>query len=1467
MKRRVARWAVRGLLALLALVTVLVVVAIIVLQTGWGREQVRAQIEAKLRPYFPAGARVGRVEGNVLGDFVLRDIVLQDLEGRPAVRIERVELNAALLSLPGEVRLEKVIVEGAAVDLHQHDGDPPNLATMFKPSSDPLTFDVVVERLEVRAAAVTLERDGRVEHLDDFIVLARMRMQQDGAMRGRADVTTRWRERATPLALVADLALDAAGVVDIAKAELVAGDVRLEATNVRIGRGNDVQGALRVEAPRGSLDRLAPELGLAPAAIELDAAVVSVGDDGIRAVLRGSLGNATVLGALSGRRSATRASIGGTIMVRGADARDAVPSLPATSVDTTTVVALEIEPSAGRFGIHGTIGVDGRGTVDTLRFDKISAGVTIAGGEARLVGEARGAGDTWVRGAGVVTVRETPSGTIVDLRDGTLVAHSAALDRAAQGHARIAGAIDADLAIEGRILGGGDGADAGPQLAVRGTVEGRRLRRDDVRVGAVAATFALDGVPGRPGGNATVRVQGARMGGDALPDLVATARGRMGGGFAVTAAVDDRARDVRGRIAGDLTLPRRGDAFAAFDIGSFDVETRGAKVAGRGGRIVIGDEQIVVRGVRGTTAGGTFAVDVVAPRARPTAVAGVVSVEQIDLARLRGAVAFPTALQGVVDARLTVERGHARAHLALADDKLGTATGILDVDLPRRPEDPAAWMALDRRAVRELQLDLKALDLAELGRVLELENPVQGRVDGTVRIGTSTPSASLQVRGLMTDGMPAPADVELQLDLSDPALTTLDVTATLGDLAAAHITGSVRAPTRVFDARQWQRLGVGAIEEIRVQVERVVLDERLAARTGVPDLRGVVTADLRAGRALAHVEGTIAVRDLRAGPLVEPASVTLALEGGRDRARGELTATLGSATVVTAELSTPRDLIGLVLAGRDLAGVPVTGELAIADLDLQKFARSFGVRGAPGGKVRGTGRVTGTLGAPVGEANITIDQLGARTPRRGGAPRGGIRELALTARYGGGDVHVAVNGRQDAGGRLEVVADARLADLAAARAHLTATDFELRPLARLLPDVLFGVSGKLSADLRLRGTDPATAAILGTLQIRDGTVPIDDTVGVMRDTTATVTFEPAHVTVKVNGAVEAGKVTVDASAALDGLLPQRGTLTATATGIELITSSAPRVNGTLTADLERAGDVWKVTAEISKASVTSRVTRARQLHPSGMPDDLVFASTAPGAPTPVPPARQVKDFIGAPPTQPFLEIILRVKGVTVDVPLLRGDVGGRVDVAIGDDGAVIDGKLEVQRGDVMVLERRYRLRRAVVSFDGGIDPLLDLQLERELPELTLLANIRGRASEPRLELTSDPPSYTQGQLLAFAISDTASAAGSETTDAAANLFASVASQAIVGVISPILPVHFDVIAYEPASSSSSRAFVFGRWLTRRLLVLYRNRTEARTDENVNEAEVEYWLGRRVLVEGVAGDRGILGADLLWTRRW
>jgi hypothetical protein len=56
-------------------------------------------------------------------------------------------------------------------------------------------------------------------------------------------------------------------------------------------------------------------------------------------------------------------------------------------------------------------------------------------------------------------------------------------------------------------------------------------------------------------------------------------------------------------------------------------------------------------------------------------------------------------------------------------------------------------------------------------------------------------------------------------------------------------------------------------------------------------------------------------------------------------------------------------------------------------------------------------------------------------------------------------------------------------------------------------------------------------------------------------------------------------------------------------------------------------------------------------------------------------------------------------------------------------------------------------------------------------------------------------------------------------------------------------------------------------LSRSLFVAYRRRIEARPDENAGEGEVEYWISRRVVAEGVVGDRGYNGVDLLWRKRY
>ena len=63
------------------------------------------------------------------------------------------------------------------------------------------------------------------------------------------------------------------------------------------------------------------------------------------------------------------------------------------------------------------------------------------------------------------------------------------------------------------------------------------------------------------------------------------------------------------------------------------------------------------------------------------------------------------------------------------------------------------------------------------------------------------------------------------------------------------------------------------------------------------------------------------------------------------------------------------------------------------------------------------------------------------------------------------------------------------------------------------------------------------------------------------------------------------------------------------------------------------------------------------------------------------------------------------------------------------------------------------------------------------------------------------------------------------------------------------------------------AVTVGTWLTHALFLAYRQRLAARADENTGEGELEYWLSRRVVIEGTVGNHGYNGVDLLWRKRY
>ncbi|MBQ3058969.1 MAG: translocation/assembly module TamB [Desulfovibrio sp.] len=71
---------------------------------------------------------------------------------------------------------------------------------------------------------------------------------------------------------------------------------------------------------------------------------------------------------------------------------------------------------------------------------------------------------------------------------------------------------------------------------------------------------------------------------------------------------------------------------------------------------------------------------------------------------------------------------------------------------------------------------------------------------------------------------------------------------------------------------------------------------------------------------------------------------------------------------------------------------------------------------------------------------------------------------------------------------------------------------------------------------------------------------------------------------------------------------------------------------------------------------------------------------------------------------------------------------------------VISGQLRAIKGNFDFLTKKFVLSRGIIAFGGGdpANPLLDLQLTNETPDLTAQINITGTVRKMKLELTSDP---------------------------------------------------------------------------------------------------------------------------------
>jgi translocation and assembly module TamB len=882
---------------------------------------------------------------------------------------------------------------------------------------------------------------------------------------------------------------------------------------------------------------------------------------------------------------------------------------------------------------------------------------------------------------------------------------------------------------------------------------------------------------------------------------------------------------------------------------------------------------------------------------RPSRIAGV----DVDAARAnatisgdglsaRGSVAA-TAGRATVDGRLSwagdrlAYQADVRSRiLNLAAAAPGIpGTGTLTARVEGRGTTGAGRSATARATLRDARIADVPIDEATIQATLQ--GSVLRIASGTVATtGTTlTASGTMDLTASTVD-----ATASLKADLA-PLAAASGIDA--GGKATAHITA--RGPLRSVQVD-----GAAVLADVRV-------DGRTLRRGGVELGLAGVGGDTPRGHASVDVDG-LAVGG--PGPWTGTLTVDWRRESGTDIADGALQAHADDGTRVATRatvrratasgvleaqlaelaLDTPdqpawrlagparitRSADGVVTAeGLELAAAQQrlhldgrAGTTGPADLtlgwdhvDLALACRLRGVECA--GRSTGSVRVTGSAAAPRLEIEARVMALTvADSP---------VATVALSGDYG--DRRLRVHGRvsqADAGSlTLSAVVPVDLAWAGPRRdvsdvpiqVALDTDGLDLRVFHLLAPDTIRRSAGRLTAELRLTGSWPDLRAD-GIVRITGGQLALNAT-GVAWDDIELLALARGDRVIIDSLTARGGSGTLDGAGTI-GLAASRATpldlrlkfrdfLAVSQPGYEAATDGTLTIEGTLAYPVVR-GDLV-LTRLLVRPSVLERA--------SGIaiePDPTIEVVGLPEAPaTATAPAVDVADN---------LSMDVRVR-VVRDAWIRRADADvelrGELQISKAAHAPLyVTGELRLVRGWYAFQGRRFTVEESRIVFGGETppDPLLDIMALHRVGDYEVTVSISGRATEPRLDLSSTP-SLPQADILSLLVfGRPASELGREQGIDLQRKAISLASGYVAPELRKSVMETFNLDTFELSDQGVSA----GRYVTRDVFVTLAQDLTGRAGQTVG---VEYSITRRLKVKLSTSTQGNSAIDVLWRRRY
>lgn len=459
-----------------------------------------------------------------------------------------------------------------------------------------------------------------------------------------------------------------------------------------------------------------------------------------------------------------------------------------------------------------------------------------------------------------------------------------------------------------------------------------------------------------------------------------------------------------------------------------------------------------------------------------------------------------------------------------------------------------------------------------------------------------------------------------------------------------------------------------------------------------------------------------------------------------------------------------------------------------------------------------------------------------------------LREANLQAEIEAGDATGQL--RVDLGDFGQIRGDVQVQKLQndprlAGTLHAELTD--LSPIAGFTPQVQ-NLSGQLVADLQLGGT-PTAIEISGEARLEDASADIPPA-GIRVQDIQLVAASDGQGPLEITGSARSGPGQLELSGQLD---PASGQIDLNIEGKEFQAADTQEIQALINPDLD-------VHFEPGLIRVEGQVTIPKAyLSPPGGADggvspsqDVVIVSA------PEEDQEQVQEF------RVFTRVrVILGQDVRVEVGGFKGNIEGNLLVEqtprLAPRGT---GTIQVQTGQYRVYGQELEIQRGRILFGGGpiANPGLDLQVVREVDDVTAGARVRGTVNSPELALFSDP-AMPDSSILSYLLFGRPPQAQGGTENEL--LFKAALALGLSGgnLVTQKLTDAFglDYFRFETGDEPTEAALVIGKYLSPNLYVSY----GIGIFEAVNTFNLRYDITERLSLESTTTGEAS-GADLIFT---